>query len=314
MKRMTASAALLFLLLAVGCGGDDDPVAPNGNGGGGGGGGGGGKSLLAKIDGQQFTADQLTIQVSGPNPATRQGTLVISGAQASSNRTLSLILSFIIGPATQPLGINTASNPGGVVNISIASDLYSTPLNGQSGFVTITARTSTRIAGTFYCTTAGILPGMTPPTRSITEGSFDITLSGGLPPLPTGVGSTTIATIGGTPVNMATIVGTNQGLGIFGFGCDNQRYSISIIPKVPVAAGNSYGIPSQMNFMLIEQGTANSWYGGLGADVGSVTISTFDANRLIATFNGTFPTLGGAPGPIAVTGGQINAYLETVTN
>ena len=108
MKRMTASALLLVLLLAVGCGGEDDPAGP----GDGGGGGGGSKSLVAKIDGVQFTADQLTIQVTGNNPATRQGTLIISGAQASSNRTLSVIVSFIVGPATQPLGVNTASTPG----------------------------------------------------------------------------------------------------------------------------------------------------------------------------------------------------------
>lgn len=307
MKRMSASALLLVLLLAVGCGGDDDPAGP---GDGGGGGGGGSNSLVAKIDGVQFTADQLTIQVTGNDPATRQGTLIVSGAQASSNRTLSVILSFIVGPATQPLGINTASTPGGIVNVSVVGDLWTTPLNGASGFVTITARTDKRIAGTFHCTTAGLLPATTPATRTVTEGAFDVTIDAGLPPLPTGVGSTEIATIGGTPVNMATIVGINAGGGAFSVGGDNTVYSISLLPKVAVAAGNTYGIPSQMGITLIEMGTANSWWGGLGADIGSVTITTFNANRLVATFNGTLPALSGAPATMTVTGGAVNAYLE----
>ena len=188
--------------------------------------------------------------------------------------------------------------------------MWSTPLNGASGFVTITARTDKRIAGTFHCTTAGILPSITPPTRSVTDGSFDVTIDAGLPPLPTGVGSTEIATIGGTPFNGATIVGINAGGGIFSVGADNTVYSISLLPKIPVTAGNTYGIPSQMSITLAEMGTTNSWWGGLGADIGSVTITTFNANRLIATFNGTLPVLGGAPATMTVTGGAINAYLE----
>ena len=306
MKRMAASALVLVLLLAVGCGGDD-PVGTDGDDGGG---GGGSKSLVAKIDGVQFTADQLTIQVTGNDPATRQGTLIVSGAQASSNRTLSVILSFIVGPATQPLGVNTASTPGGIVNVTVVGDMWSTPLNGASGFVTITARTDKRIAGTFHCTTAGLLPATTPATRSVTEGAFDVTIDAGLPPLPTGVGSTEIATIGGTPFNGATIVGINAGGGVFSVGADNTVYSISLLPKIPVTAGNTYGIPSQMGITLTEMGTTNSWWGGLGADIGSVTITTFNANRLIATFNGTLPALSGAPATMAVTGGAINAYLE----
>ena len=36
-----------------------------------------------------------------------------------------------------------------------------------------------------------------------------------------------------------------------------------------------------------------------------------DTNRLIATFSGTFPVLGGAPATMSVTGGAANVYLES---
>ena len=303
MERISRSALLVVALLAVSCGGGDDPANPNT-----GGGGGGGNSFTATVDGQAFKADANTIQVTGNNPATRQGALAISGVQASTGVGLILTISFFIGPASQPLGVHPGSNPGGIASVLIAPDMWTTPLNGAAGFVTLTARTDKRLAGTFNFTAAGN-PGATPATRVVTSGTFDITIDAGLPPLPTGVGSTAIATIGGTPWNAATIVGIYPGAGIFSVAADNTTYSITLVPKVPVTAGNTYGIPSQMGITVSRTGTADSWWGGLGADIGSVTVSTFDANRLIASFNGTLPPLA-AVGSLTVTGGAINAYLE----
>lgn len=306
MKRISGPSWLIVALLAVSCGGGDDgPAAP----GGGGGGGGGGNTFTATIDGQAFAADAATIQVTGNTPATRQGTLVITGYQTSSGRALSVSFSFFIGPASQPLGVNPGTNPGGIASITIASDIWMTPLSGAAGFITLSTRTDKRIAGTFNFTAAGSLPGMSPANRVVTNGTFDITIDAGLPPLPTGVGSTCIANIGGTPWNAATIVGIQPGAGSFSVAADNTSYSISLVPKVVTAAGNTYGIPSEMGITVLRTGTAESWYGGLGADIGSVTITTLDANRLIASFNGTLPPLS-APGSLAVTGGAINAHLE----
>ncbi len=305
MGRIVGSALLVIALLAVGCGGGDDPANPDG----GGGGGGGGNTFTATVDGQAFKADANTIQVTGNNPATRQGTLAISGYQVSTGIGLIVTISFFIGPASQPLGVNPGTNPGGIGMVTIAPDSWTTPFSGAAGFVTLTARTDKRIAGTFDFTAAGALPATVPATRVVTSGAFDITIDAGLPPLPTGVGSTAIATIGGTPWNAATIVGIHPGAGTFSLAADNTAYSISLVPKVPVAAGNAYGIPSQMGITVSRTGTADSWWGGLGADIGTVTITTFDANRLIASFNGTLPPLAGV-GTLTVTGGAINAYLE----
>ncbi|MDH4338373.1 MAG: hypothetical protein OEX18_13960 [Candidatus Krumholzibacteria bacterium] len=307
MKRFSGLALLLVALLAVGCGGSDSPAGP---GGGGGPIGGGGNSFTATVDGQPFKADVGTIQVTGNTPATRQGTLAISGFQTSTGVGLTLIISFFIGPATQPLGVNTGTNPGGTGSVLMAPDIWMTPLNGHAGFVTVTARTDKRIAGTFNFTSDGILPGIVPASRVVTNGKFDITIDTGLPPLPSGVGSTAIANIGGQPWNAATIVGLHPGAGVFSVNANNTEYSVTLVTSTLVSAGNTYGIPSQMGMTITHVGTTDSWYGGVGADVGSVTISTFDANRLVASFSGTFQPIGTAVGTLTVTGGAINAYLE----
>lgn len=287
------------LLTLGGCGGGDDgPADP---------GGGGGNSFTAVIDGVNWTSDETFISVTGISTPTREGALIVTGFESASGRGLSLALSYFIGPASQPLGVNTITTPGGTGTVIVTPDSWTTPLNGQAGFITLSARTATRVAGTFNFT-AEAVGGAGPATRVVTGGAFDITQDSGLPPLPTGVGSTTIATIGGSPWNAATIVGLNGGGGTFSLAAGNTAYSITLLPKQPVTAGNSYGIPSQMDITVTRTGTADSWWGGLGADIGSVTISTITSNRLVATFHGTLAPLN-AVGDLDVGGGAINAYL-----
>jgi hypothetical protein len=270
----------------------------------------GGNFFTATIGGRPFRASPGSITVTGNDPPTRQGTLAITGIQLPSGIGLSLNISFFIGPATQPLGVNPGSTPGGIGSVTIAPGIWSTPLNGAAGFVTVTVRTDKRIAGTFNFTAAAFTPGTAPPTIEVTDGAFDITIDEGLPPLPTAVGSTAFATIGGTPWNAATIVGIHPGPGAFSIVADNTTYSITMLPQVPITAGNTYGIPSEMSMtVILRTGTSESWYGGLGDDVGSVSVTTFETNRLIASFSGTLPPLSGSSS-LTITGGAINCYLE----
>lgn len=310
MKRVRILALLVFGLFAVSCGGDDSPTGTGG--GGGGGNNSGGNSFTATIDGQPFKSDANLIQITGNNPATRQGTLVITGYQTSTGTGMNLIISFfqnVPNAVTQPLGVNTGTTPGGTASVIKGVDSWMTPLNGASGFVTVTERTDTHIKGTFFCTTEGILPSITPPTRVVTNGAFDITVASGLPPLPTSVGSTSVANLGGTPWNAATVVGLSGGTGVFSTSADNTNYSITFVPKMPVSAGNTYGIPSQIGMTVINKLTADSWWGGTGSDIGTMTINQLDSNRLYANFSGTLPPLSGS-GSLTVSNGAINTYLE----
>jgi hypothetical protein len=305
-NRIVRTVALLLcvpLLMAVGCGGSDGPSNP-----GGGGGGGGGNSFTAVIDGVNWASDEAFISVTGISTPTREGMLIITGFEASSGRGLSMGISFFIGPATQPLGVNTGTTPGGTGTVMVTPESWTTPMSGQAGFITLSARTATRVAGTFNYT-AEALGGAVPAARVVTGGAFDITKDSGLPPLPTGVGSTAIATIGGVPWNAATIVGLSGGGTSFTLAADNTSYSITLSPKQLVSAGNTYGIPSQMGITVLRTGTADSWWGGLGADIGSITITTLTTNRVVATFNGNLVPLN-AVGNLAVGGGAINAYLQ----
>lgn len=295
---------ICVIVLFTGCGGGGGgPSDP-------GGGNTGGNTFTAIIDGVPWASDEASISVSGAGAPTRAGTVLLSGYEAATGRGLTLSISFFIGPASQPLGVNIGTTPGGIGSVIVPPNNWSTPLSGASGFITLTQRTDTRIAGTFNFT-ATALAGATPASRVVTAGAFDVTKASGLPPLPTGVGSTAIATIGGLPYNFATIIALNGGGGVFSLAADNTSYSISLTPKQPVAAGNTYGIPSQMNLTIIRTGATDSWWGGTGPDVGAVTISTLNADRIIASFNGTLLPLNAATA-LTVAGGAINAYMSPV--
>lgn len=305
MKRLSGIATLVLGLVAVGCGGGDDGGELAGPGPG----GGGGNTFSATIDGTAWKSDTNLISITGSATPTRPGTLLISGYQASSDRSLLLMLSFIIGPATQPLGVNIGTNPGGTGSVTLTSDIWLTPLSGQAGFVTITARTDKRIAGTFNFTAEALVGGTLPATRTITSGAFDITIDAGLPALPTGVGSTSTATLGVTPWNAATIVGLNPGAGSFSVSAANTAYTIAFSPQVPITTPGDYGIPSEVLVQVNQTGTANGWAAVTGPDIGTFNISYLDANRLVATFSGTLPniTVGAA---LTIANGTLNAYLQ----
>src|SRR5262245_44153241 len=140
-RRGVGAALLVVALLAVGCGDDDDgPAGP---------GPGGGATMKATIDGTDWAASANYVQVTGDSIPTEQGTLTILGVNTSSGISVSLMLSYISGSGTFPLGVNTGTTAGGRGFVGEAPYAWSTPLSGAAGTVTITARTATRIAGTF---------------------------------------------------------------------------------------------------------------------------------------------------------------------
>jgi len=303
--RSTVRIAVFLGLLGLGCGDDGgngpsgtDPDDDTG-----------GNTFSATIDGSAWRSDANLVQLTGPaaGAPTREGTLIISGYETSSARSLQLILSFIIGPATQPLGVNTASTPGGMGGIVIAPDLWQTPLSGQAGFVTITDRTDKRIAGTFNFT-AEALAGATPPMRVVTNGAFDVTIDAGLPPLPTGVGSTSTATLGSTPWNAATIVGIRTGPSVFSVSSATTAYTIVLTTAVPIMTTGPYELGSQIQIQVIEHGTGNGWAAVVGSDTGTFNITHLATDRVIGTFSGDIPAVG-VGSALAIVSGTVNAYL-----
>src|SRR5262245_27528800 len=170
MKRSILWASVLVLFLAVSC--SDDPTTP----------GTGNlpdsKSLKAIIDGEDFVADEATISITGVPGQARQGTLVISGTDPSSGRTLTLTLSFMGSTMPKPLGVNPLTTPGGTGSVvfqdNVTTQTWVTPLNGESGSVAITNRTPTRIAGTFEFSAVATEASIDPSMRSVSGGKFNI--------------------------------------------------------------------------------------------------------------------------------------------
>ncbi len=296
MRRVILGAVLVSGLLGLGCGGSGGGPAGPGND------NGDGNSFTAIIDGDPWTSSELSLQITGNPGDPESSPLIISGYEIASGFSVQLFLGYIGGEGTFPIGVNAGTTAGGTAQLVLSPDIWMTPFSGAAGSVTITARTATRIAGTFDFTADALL-NVLPATRTVTSGAFDITVSAGLPALPTQVGSTMTASIGGAAWNGATIVALNPGAGTFSVSGSSTDYTFSVTPKQPVAAGNSYGIPSQINLSVMRTGTADSWAAIGGADIGTFTIDSFTATGMTGSFSGTIPGLSVGT-PLTITDGE----------
>lgn len=306
MKRVTLVVLLLVPLFSFGC--SDSSIDPDADD--------TGSDytrtgwLTATIDGESYSTTYL--RVTGDNPQSRQGTLTFYSTLGVGD--LILKISFVNGPGTYALGVDSETTPGGTFSLRVPGypqRVYTTPLDGESGFVTITERSDKRIAGTFNCTLKALSPSEVPQTHTVTEASFEYTTSSSLPPFPSGDGSTMNAVIQGTPFNAAMVAGSMSGTDQFGIQAINTKYAFTISTKVGVAAGNTYQIPSEISIAVTESGTGTTWWGGDGEDIGTLTITQFEPDRLVATFSGTLPAVEVAS-PLTITGGAIDSFLEVV--
>jgi hypothetical protein len=261
--------------------------------------------MRAMLDGDDWAASSNAVQVSGSASPTPQGSLTILGIDVPTGRSVTLTLSYVTGPDTYRLGVNTITNAGGVGSVSDNPDGWLTPLNSTAGTATITVRTATRIAGSFEFTAEHILG--TAPDIVVTEGEFDITVSGGLPPLPTANPSVISATFAGEPWYAATVVGVSPG---FSFSGSTTGYAVSMVPLVPIAPGGAYDIGSEFSAMVSELGTGASWSTTIQDSVGYVAFVTVTADRVQGFFGGTLPVLAGATSPLAIESGFFTVHLD----
>ena len=190
-------------------------VAACGGGGGGGGPPPGSGALTATIDGQAFASDAsaatATVAASAPGAYALSGSKVIS----STNFTrISLTLYNLTVPGTYPLGV-TGVMFGGLASVSEAVPTWLTPLSGASGTVTVSTLTASRIGGTFAFTAAAPLDPTS--TRTVTNGSFDLPVTGTAGTLPPNRGSSMTAQMNGASWTAATLIsGSTSGVLILG--------------------------------------------------------------------------------------------------
>ncbi len=300
------SLVLLIAALApLACGGDDGPAGP------GGGNGGGDSPFRATIDGQAWAADASSVTVTLGSTGV-PGSLIVTGTRVTSGsefRAISLLLGFIEGTGTYPLGVNFATNGGGSATVTIggggATSSFMTPLDGAAGSMTVTSLTGARIAGTFAFEADPTVGATT--SVSVTSGSFDVPLPSGFAPASGNArGSRVSASFGGAAWNAATIIGLGEN-NTLGITATNTTHVLTLNPLVPVASGGTYTVGENVNLRVHLAGQQTAW-GGQGS-TGTVTLTTYGA-RAVGTFSGVLTPIGGGGGSnLSVTDGTFDVRL-----
>lgn len=280
------------------------------NNGGGGGGGGGGAALTASINGQGFSADLFAGASATSSSAVSvyaiTGAHGVSGANVQS---LLITLYNIAGPGTYPLGVNV-SNFGGIGGWTEGSTSFTTPLSGNAGTVIITSLTSSRIAGTFSFTANDPLNPSS--SRTVSNGAFDLAVTGTAGTVQPYQGSTMKATLGTAAWNAATIVVGAKTGGVYGFigssttsGAAAGTSTVNVT-LTGVTGPGTYALGPGKSSITVSMGSS-AYSSSLSGSSGSVVVTSLDANRLKGTFSATLGSGGGSP--LTVSGGTFDIGL-----
>jgi len=249
--------------------------------------------MTARVDGQPWAAHELSVAaIPG-----QSGSFTITGAETTGSitRSINLLMYNIRGTGTYALGV-TSFVVGGRAQFAESGVVWATPSTGAAGSVTITTLTPTRIVGTFEYT-AELSLGSSPTTsHTITQGAFDLpmtTATGTLPAVPDNAGSIVRVTLGGSAFNAATAFATTSHMGNgLGLNANNDVRQITLtLPGVTTAG--TYTLNQAAGRMIAVTGMGggasdpNCCWGLTASDLGTVTITSVTAARLIGTFSAT---------------------------
>jgi hypothetical protein len=304
-SRFAVAAAVLTIVTFSGCGGGDSGTNP---------GPGPGNSadgdMTAKVNGQSWTGGDLAVYATGvpgvPGGLGIGGTQTISGA---SVRSITLTLYNIHGPGTYPLGV-VPPVFGGFASFSDASGVWMTGNTGTAGTITFTTLSTTRVAGTFQFTAIPVAGGGGVGTKEITDGAFDLPLTGTIVQLRDQDGASLTATLNGSPYVASTIAVTMKGAAGFGVSSLTGTQTVTIwlngatTPGTysPTLEGNLRGI--SVTDLTTGSGSNHPNWGLTAEDAGTITITSLTPTRVKGTFNVTLgpqPT-GGASGNMVAVG------------
>ncbi|HWA41531.1 MAG TPA: hypothetical protein VG712_07990 [Gemmatimonadales bacterium] len=296
------------LALSAACGGGGD------GGTGPGGGGGGDATFSAKIDGAAWTADASRIQIL-PGSTGVPGSLIVTATRVNGTQATSLqfILGFVKFQANYPLGVNYITTPGGTASVieqsGAQSETRTTPLDGASGLLQITARTGNRVSGVFSFVAQPLLGQAVTGNRTVSEGTFEFDLPEGFTDVVApNYGSDIMADLDGAHFYAATALclGAN---GVFTFGGQTTQYSLQITNTTLVTTPTTLALGSGVRITLIDLGTGHSW-GGISGDSGSVQFSGVSATRLNGVFGGRLQPNFQGGSPVVITSGFYNMRVD----
>lgn len=286
---------------------------------GGGTSGGGGPSpgsgaMTATIDGQAFASDaqraMATVSAAAP------GTYVLTGtkaASASDYLTTTVTLYNIAATGTYPLGV-TGVVFGGIGSVFQASGAtvgtWLTPLSGASGTVTVSTLTSSRIAGTFAFIAAGSLDATS--IRTVTNGSFDMPVTGSAGTLPANRGGSMTARINGAPWTAATVVVVGYSSGTLAFGgstaAGNPTYNLTFVIGSMTGPGTyPFNSTGPIRTLSVTSGT-QVWSSQLGG-TGAVVVTDLTTARVRGSFTATLPPASGTGATLTIDNASFNVGL-----
>jgi hypothetical protein len=307
-SRFAIAAALVAAVAA--CSGSNS-MSPSGSG-----------SFSWSMDGTNYSVGANYIQVTATS--TVPGSVLITGTQVgvssitgtkvagTGTASVSLELGYIPGPGTYPLGVNQLTNAGGTAIVETTSGAavgnWSTGFSGAAGTVTISSISSSQIVGTFQFTAPPQI-GSSGASKVVTNGKFTVPASGfAVAPAAT-PGSFLNATIAGQAFVSATESGQGSAnsFGLLGSSTSpsNVVTSISIVSTGNITPGSYPVSPPQGggNYFNVTVTFGGSSYGGLGADTGTVTITSNSGGRIKGTVSGNF-------GGLSVTNGSFDIKLN----
>jgi len=153
MTRVSAGLIVLAgIVAAAGCGGSGStPTGPTG---------GTTDTMTAMVDGQSWNAAQVQV--------VRNGTLVTIGGANTQLMGIGLVFTDSAGAFT--IGSDLAAT----ATVTMGSNSWTASAATGSGSITVTSITSTRVSGTFSFVAPTLESGVTPPSRTVTQGKFNV--------------------------------------------------------------------------------------------------------------------------------------------
>ena len=309
---MRTVPSLLFGFLAVAtigaCAGGDSG-GPNG----------GGSGFTAKVDGVAWEPEPISIAARAIPGV--PGGLLVTGAQSIGGGSFALTISLynISGPGTYPLGVSSEVF-GGIGQVGQLGNSWITENTGNEGSVTITTLTANRIAGTFAYTADPGRNNNVGGTRVVTDGRFNLPLTGTLVPVPPNVGSSVTASLGNQSYTAWSVNGLLQdhlgGPG-FQFSSSTKLHGLSVLLSGVTAPG-TYTISHTGVIRSVgagrNGGDANHccWGGGGSAlDVGTIIITSLTATRVKGTLTATLQPSPGkaATTPLVITNAEFDVGI-----
>ncbi len=306
------AAGTVALVVLGACGGGGDANGP-----------GGGAGLTARINGAQWQADPIGTVASAV--AGVPGGILVTGSQFEGGVTQSVTITLynISGPGTYALGVSSDVF-GGIGQVGEGTSAgggngWITDNTGDAGAVTITTLGGGRIAGSFEFVADTGHRNTVGGVRTVTDGHFDLPLTGTLVPVPVNKGSKVSAQYGARYYNAWNVFGLlqdNTGGAGFQFSSTTKTDGLSIVLGGVTAPG-TYSLSNSNPVRLVIAGhnggdAAHCCWGSNAGDVGSVTITSLTASRVTGTISATLQPVAGKPAttPLVISDAAFDVGIQ----